>query len=128
MGLCRVSSNIATVLEAPHTTARHTTEGAANRALIEAHAVLHEPWPARSPDLSPIEKAWARCKQYLWSAEHISWHNIVTFKAAVRQAWREAVTPAFCRALFRGIRRTYRVCSRAGGAAIVGWGSTARAL
>lgn len=59
-----------------HTCAPHTSRGAATRALIEQHARLLEPWPARSPDLSPIEKAWARCKQHLWTAEHLQWHNL----------------------------------------------------
>lgn len=110
----------------PHTCAAHTAEGAATRAVIARHATLLEPWPARSPDLSPIEKAWARCKQHLWRSEHLQWHNITTFKAAVRQAWREVITPVYCRRLFGGIRRTYAVCAAAGGAPIVGWGAGAR--
>ena len=109
-----------------HTCAPHTAAGAATRALIAQHANLLEPWPARSPDLSPIEKAWAHCKQHLWSAEHLHWHDITTFKAAVRQAWAEVITPAYCRRLFGGIRNTYDVCRRADGAAILGWGARAR--
>ena len=104
-----------------HTVA-DTAAGHVNRALIAAHARLIEPWPARSPDLSPIEKAWAISEQHLWSAEHLLWSDIVSFKAALRQAWREAITPEVCKGLFAGIRNTYAVCSRGGGDNVTGWG------
>ena len=106
-----------------HTTG-DTAAGRPTRAMIEAHATLLEPWPAHSPDMSPIEKAWAVCEAYLWAEE--SWHDLISFKAAVRRAWAAAVTPAYCARLFGGLRATYEAVVRAGGAEVRGWGRQCR--
>jgi len=97
-----------------------TDIGKATRALIETRARLVEPWPALSPDLSPIEKAWSAVEQHLWATKN--WTTMTEFKAAVHASWREVVTPAYCRALFRGVRATYAACQAAGGKQIRGWG------
>ena len=91
------------------------------RAVIEAKAKLVEPWPAHSPDLSPIEKAWFACEQHLWVTE--DWHDLTTFKAALHRSWAAVITPAYCSALFGGLRATYEVCIAAGGAEVRGWGA-----
>ena len=107
-----------------HTTA-NTAEGNAGRAVIAKYASLVEPWPAHSPYLSPIEKAWAATERYLWA--ELTWHDLVTFKVAVEAAWRAVVTPAYCAKLFSQLSSTYAVCAAAEGALIRGWGPRARA-
>ena len=99
-----------------------TDIGRATRALIETHARLVEPWPALSPDLSPIEKAWSAAEHHLWATKN--WTTMPEFKAAVHASWSEVVTPAYCRALFRGVRATYATCQAVGGKQIRGWGRT----
>ena len=79
------------------------------RALIEAMATLVEPWPSHSPDLSPIEKAWAAVEQHLWAT--MTWHDLATFKLALHASWVAVVTPAYCLALFGGLKATYSCCA-----------------
>ena len=66
----------------PHTVAS-TTLGKKNRELIEKYATLVEPWPASSPDLSPIEKCWAIAEEELNSMD---WSDFNGFKRAVEAA------------------------------------------
>eukprot|EP00962_Isochrysis_galbana_P037979 scaffold13382_cov132-Isochrysis_galbana.AAC.2 len=70
-------------------------------------------WPARSPDLSLIENAWARCEDYLW--KHESWGNSAEFCAALERAWRASVTPEYCRNLFRSWEAWRAECAESGG-------------
>ena len=106
-----------------HSTA-NTANGRATRALITARAALLEPWPAHSPDLSPIEKAWAATEAHLHA--HETWHDHASFLAAIRRAWAAVVTPAYCQKLFAGLRATYSACSSKQGAQVSGWGPTAK--
>ena len=108
-----------------HTTHANTLHGAAGRAVIVAgRGRLVELWPAHSPDLSPIEKAWADTERELWSAYR--WTDLASFKVALTAAWAAVITPAYCRKLFGGLRQTYLVCSASGGAHVTGWGRSAR--
>ena len=102
-----------------------TAIGAPTRAIIEAKAALVEPWPSHSPDLSPIEKAWAAVEQHLWAT--MTWHDLATFKVALHASWAAVVTPAYCLALFGGLKATYSMCAANGGVEIRGWGSSVRA-
>ena len=79
---------------------------------------------AHSPDLSPIEKAWAVTERLLW-AEY-TWTDLASFQVALEAAWAAAVTPAYCSKLFAGINNTYAVCAANGGRPIRGWGASAR--
>ena len=106
-----------------HSTAS-TTTGDGTRAIIQAKAALIEPWPAHSPDLSPIEKCWYACEQHVWACE--TWTDLPSFKAAVQRAWAHVITPAYCRTLFGGIRNTYEVCRASGGREVKGWGKGAK--
>jgi len=106
-----------------HTVA-DTDLGRPTRALIRPHAALLEPWPAHSPDLSPIEKAWWVTEQHLWAME--TWHDLATFKAALHRSWAAVVTPAYCRRLFGGIRSTYAACVAKGGDEVRSWGRLAK--
>jgi hypothetical protein len=58
-------------------------------------------------------------RSYTWAV--CRWSNITTFKAAVRQAWSESITPEYCRSLFAGA-----ATQPVAGAATLGWGSSAR--
>eukprot|EP00966_Prymnesium_polylepis_P123524 2855851-Prymnesium_polylepis.1 len=60
---------------------------------------LLEPWPARSPDLSPIEHTWVAAVEKLHEQE---WHDFESFKLAVHCAWELTTTPAYCRKLLGG--------------------------
>ena len=102
----------------------NTPHGRATRALITARAALLEPWPAHSPDLSPIEKAWSATEAHLHA--HETWHDHASFLAAIRRSWAAVVTPQYCQKLFRGLRATYTACSSKQGAQVSGWGATAK--
>ena len=107
----------------PHSVA-DTPIGRATRALIQAKATIVEPWPAYSPDLSPIEKAWYACEQHLWACE--SWHDLHTFRRALHRSWAAVITPVYCQKLFAGVRSTYDACVAAGGREVRGWGAGAK--
>ena len=106
-----------------HTVAA-TPSGRLTRALITSSATLVEPWPAHSPDLSPIEKAWSAVEDHLHV--HETWHDHATFLAAIRRSWAAVVTPAYCMKLFGGLRATYAACSAKNGAEVSGWGRRAK--
>ena len=108
----------------PHSVAA-TEIGRPTRALIEAKATLVEPWPAHSPDLSPIEKAWFACEQHMWAT--MTWHDLPTFKVALHASWAAIITPAYCKALFAGLSATYNTCIASNGAEVRGWGKTCKA-
>lgn len=107
----------------PHTVA-NTPLGRLTRALITSKAALVEPWPARSPDLSPIEHAWSATEEHLHA--HETWHDHASFLAALQRSWAAVVTPNYCRRLFGGLRNTYAACIAKGGAEVVGWGARAK--
>lgn len=107
-----------------HSVAPHTTCGKATRAVIAKYAELVEDWPPHSADLNPIEKAWAATEYHLWTNER--WNDFNSFKAALERAWKAVVTPAYCRRLCGGVRRTMEVMVGNGGAEVKGWGANAK--
>lgn len=82
-------------------------------AILKVAPNLVEGWPARSPDLSLIENAWARCEDYLW--KHESWADAAGFDAALERAWRASVTPEYCRSLFGSWEKRRKECVYRGG-------------
>ena len=103
---------------------KDTLIGKITRSVIEECASLVEPWPAKSADMSPIEKAWYACEEHVWASE--TWSDLNTFTAAVRRSWQRKITPHYCAKLFRGIRPTYECVIAKGGRGIQGWGRTAK--
>ena len=101
-----------------------TMIGNPTRALIEKHASIIEPWPAKSADMSPIEKAWSAVEHDMWATEQ--WSDLETLIAACRRSWEKVITPQYCARLFRGIRRTYEVVIAKEGREIRGWGRGAK--
>ena len=101
-----------------------TPKGIPTRALIERHASLVEPWPARSADMSPIEKSWAAVEQDCWANER--WSDLESFIAAMRRSWVRKITPRYCARLFGGIRQTYACVIAKGGREIRGWGKSVK--
>ena len=81
--------------------------------------------------MSPIEKAWDTCEKHLWVTE--TWSGQQQFEAALSRAWAAAITPAYCRNLFRGLRATWECVGRptqaggAGGGRVIGWGRHVKA-
>ena len=96
--------------------------GRSGRAVVTAYAELLD-WPANSADLSPVEKAWAYHEHVLW--RDYSWTTQAEFEVAMRAAWKVAITPSYCRALFGGLRGTLEVMAKGGGRRVKGWGASA---
>lgn len=103
---------------------KKTKIGDLTRALIEKHASIVEPWPPKSADMSPIEKAWSAVEQDMWATEE--WTDLESLIAACRRSWEKVITPQYCARLFRGIRRTYEVVIAKEGREIRGWGRGAK--
>ena len=69
-------------------------------------------WPGNSPDLNPIENAWAVTKQDTYSKQH---HTLEEQKAAVNQAW-QAISITALRNLMLSIpRRLQKMLKLKGG-------------
>jgi transposase len=60
----------------------HTSR--ASREWIQERCVLLQPWPANSPDLSPIELLWAILKRTIW---HMSPKTISDLERVLRDSW-----------------------------------------
>jgi transposase len=69
-------------------------------------------WPANSPDLNPIENAWAVVGARVAARQPT---NLRTLKAAVTQAWEEAMTDAFRLALVESMPRRLTAVHAANG-------------
>ncbi len=70
------------------------------KAWLAAHKIPHISWPARSPDLNPIEHVWTWMKSHLYEARGPNTERLVglQLKAAILEAW-EAVPEAFLQSL-----------------------------
>lgn len=79
-------------------------------AILDVAPNLVTNWPARSPDLSLVENAWARCEDYLW--KHENWGDSKGFCAALERAWRASVTPEYCHNLFRSWEMRRNNCAK----------------
>ena len=102
-----------------HTTA-DTPKGRPARQMIAQAPAQLVCWPANSPDMSPIEKAWSVVTAHVWRKER--WQSQQEFEAALRRSWAAAITPDYCRRLFGGIPNTYRAVEKGKGARVRGWG------
>lgn len=69
------------------------------------------PWPARSPDLSPIEHIWTMIDQKL-TGQTIS--NLLELEVAVVKAWNE-IEPSTCANLIESMPRRVELCIKARG-------------
>ena len=54
-------------------------------------------WPAKSPDLNPIENIWGLMKNYV--AEKYP-KNLVELERLIKEAWEAICTPDLCKKLF----------------------------
>jgi hypothetical protein len=92
----------------------HTAKVA--QAWLEKNVCSHitpEEWPAHSPDLNPIENAWALMKDRVAFAEP---KNLEQLEKAVLAAWNEVMTPEYCLTLAESMdRRLTDVRLRQGG-------------
>ena len=79
---------------------------------VPSHVTPDE-WPAHSPDLNPIENAWARMKEHVAYAQP---KNLEQLRAAILAAWNTVMTPEYCRTLAESMDRRLRaVRTRQGG-------------
>ena len=63
-------------------------------------------WPPNSPDLNPIETAWAWCKQRVYSKHYNSLEELWT---AVQQAW-DQLPVSICRNLMDSLTTRKQIC------------------
>jgi len=88
-------------------------------AWLEARQIKVMKWPARSPDLNPIEHVWPWMKNYIFKnhgREGASGVSSVALKQAVMQAW-EAVPETLLRdLLFSMVKRVAAVIEAHSGA------------
>lgn len=63
-------------------------------------------WPPNSPDLNPIENAWAWCKQRVYSKHHNTLDELWT---AVQEAWAALPLP-LCENLMASMQRRKQIC------------------
>ncbi|KAL2018279.1 hypothetical protein VTK56DRAFT_983 [Thermocarpiscus australiensis] len=85
------------------------------RRLFAALGIEVIEWPARSPDLSPIENVWAWMKN--WIEEHYDIQGLsrARLKQVIQEAW-EAVPPDFLHRLAHSMpRRLQMVIENEGG-------------
>ena len=101
-----------------HTINQHSAKGKATRDLILsiAHDLL-EDWPSLSADLTPIENFWWMTEHRLWSTG--TWHDLKSFKEALRKAWREVTGDlAVLRRVVGSFEKRRKACIEAQGGKI----------
>jgi hypothetical protein len=70
-------------------------------------------WPARSPDMNPIEHVWSRLKLRLNQGEY-EFHNLNELANAIREEW-EAIPQEFIANLVHSMPRRVAAVLRAHG-------------
>jgi transposase len=70
-------------------------------------------WPPRSPDLNPIENAWAMVAARVQQSEP---HNTDSLKRCIRAAWQSVMTDDYCRTLAMSMPHRFLVLRRLRGA------------
>jgi hypothetical protein len=56
---------------------------------LEGHGVQTLPWPARSPDLSPIEHAWDLLGRRMREAYHLPPASLKVLRLRLRDQWNQ---------------------------------------
>ena len=72
-------------------------------------------WPPNSPDLNPIENAWARLKDHVATQEPMNFEEL---KKAVKKAWIAVMTKEYCQELADSMPRRLTRVHAANGAPI----------
>ena len=85
------------------------------KAFFEQEGIIPPWWPAKSPDLSPIENAWGIIKYHL---KKLRLQNVEDIAPAVEKLWRTLITPKLCHRLFQSVPNRIDRVLKAGGARI----------
>ena len=98
-----------------HTLSPKTPKGRSTLSLIKSRAPeLVEDWPARSPDLSPIENVWSKVEHHLWTEE--SWEDRCGFERALKRAWAHVTADlAYLRRVCGSFKKRCVKCVKVGG-------------
>lgn len=83
-----------------------------SRDFLNNHNIRNLPWPARSPDLSPIEHVWDLLGRNVRSHHHVRTRQQMI--AALRQEW-NAIPQNSIRTIIGSMRRRCMACIRANG-------------
>lgn len=89
----------------------HTS--AATRSFFQEQNVTVMDWPARSPDLNPIENVWGWLVRRVY-AEGRQYNNVDELKSAIRREWKELDTEYLKKLILSMKRRCLQVCKRNG--------------
>lgn len=74
-------------------------------AWLAARGIVPIKWPARSPDLNPIEHIWSWMKMYLQEQYGDRKFSAKELREKVEEAWHAAVTPEKLRHLIESMPR-----------------------
>ena len=71
-------------------------------SFVERNGITVAHWPAKSPDLNPIERIWALMKRSC-SVRSKGPGSLRELRRAALAAWREVTTPETCATLYRAL-------------------------